>query len=829
VKSKKYRQAILNILFAFGIVLLGALLRIWPLHGLGLKLAYITFYPAVMLAAVYGGFVTGLLATFLSMLVVYGWHPDGHTFIQDASDGLGMAVFGINGLMTSMVGEAMRRARTHSIRDAEIAHREKEHAQELAQQAQASVEAIYAAERRFRAYFERSMVGMATTSPEKGWVDVNPALCEMLGYSAAELTCMTWGELTYPDDLALDVTQFNRLLSGDINEYEMDKRFIRRDGEIIDTHLAVRGVRKPDGSVDYLVAMVEDISERKRAELDASHFEAIIQSSEDAIISKSLDGKVTSWNAGAERLFGFSTGEMIGHSMRKLFPKGLQNEEDRLLDCIRKGEKIEPFETVRLRKGGYEVDVSVSLSPVRDSNGLVIGASTIARDISERKRAEAALKEQETQFRMAIETSSDGFLVLDQESRILMANAAYVKLSGYPMGALLTMTIRDVEVQEDPEETRAHIQDIMREGHDQFETLHRTRDGRIWPVEVLVTYLPQSGGRFFCFFKDITERKKSEQHIWHQANFDRLTDLPNRSLFFDRLSKELSQARRSNTHVALLFMDLDGFKPVNDRFGHDAGDVVLRAVAKRWKNCIRETDTLARLGGDEFAVIVGDLAVPDMVAPVAGKLIEALASPISLPNGRECQVGVSVGVSIFPENATELDSLLKVADAAMYESKAQGKNTCCFSTASASTAVDSADWLKLDDAHLTGIAEIDEQHQQLVRLVNQINHWVTHKYDQEEIYHLFEELIDYTIFHFSTEHRLMQAANYPEIEGHDSEHGTLIREMRLFAKKFPNGDESLALQTIKDWLMGHVLHADKPLADYLNAAKLQGTSASNEA
>lgn len=695
--SEKPSVYLKQLIVTTAIVLAGASLRLWPLDALGLKLVYITFYPAVMIAAVYGGMFAGLTATLLSSLIIYYWQPAGLPFIQDTADRLGMAVFLINGVLISFVGESLKQANLRLRRENESTFSEIKRAELASRQAEQAALAEYRSEQRFRAYFERSMVGMATTTAEKRWADVNPALCQMLGYSAEELKARTWAELTHPDDLALNVDYFDQLNRGEIDEYEMDKRFIKRNGEIVYTHIAARGVRKADKSIDYLVVLIEDVTKRTLAE--------------------------------------------------------------------------------------------------------------------------QTLHDQESQFRIAVETSTDGFMAINPEGKIVEVNDAYIKRSGYSRAELLRMGIPDLESKENVLEVSRHIEKVMQEGRDQFESLHRTKDGKIWPVEVSVTYSALSGGRFFIFYKDITERKKTEQQIWHQANFDRLTELPNRALFFDRLSKELSQAKRAHAFVGLLFLDLDGFKPVNDRYGHDAGDVALKTVSARWRLCLRDSDTLARLGGDEFAVIAGNLESPEMATSVAEKLIEAFARPIQLPNQIEVVVGVSIGVSIYPDNATEMDSLLSSADAAMYESKSKGKNTFSFSKSTPDKIVDSSNWIKFDDAHLVGIDVIDDQHRHLVLLLNQLNQALANPHTNEHIHQLFVEVINYTVDHFKTEFQLMQEANYPDIAAHEEVHERLLQEIRDVMQHFDQGNELLILQTLKDWLLNHIVQSDQPLADFLISKK----------
>ncbi|MFZ2309794.1 MAG: sensor domain-containing diguanylate cyclase [Rhodoferax sp.] len=406
----------------------------------------------------------------------------------------------------------------------------------------------------------------------------------------------------------------------------------------------------------------------------------IVQSSEDAIIGSDLDGRVTSWNAGAQRLFGYTAAEMLGRPLQTLVPPALGAHATSVQERVERGEPVKHFETVRLCKEQTLKDVSVSISPLHDAHGAVIGSSMIARDISERKRVERSLHEKDAMFRTAIETTSDGFWSVDPTGKLVDANQAYARLSGYTRAELLTLRIADLEESMGESEVARRMEETMRSGSLGFETTHRRKDGTVWPVEVVVAYSPISGGLFFVFTKDLTDRKRTEELTWHQANFDNLTDLPNRALLFDRLSKECALARRNNSGVALLFADLDGFKRVNDQFGHDAGDQVLREVARRWLACVREADTVARLGGDEFAIVLGGMQESSAaaIAGMAEKIIASLVPEIQLASGATCRVGVSIGISIYPGDAPEVDTLLNLADAAMYESKARGKNSFTF-------------------------------------------------------------------------------------------------------------------------------------------------------
>lgn len=315
---------------------------------------------------------------------------------------------------------------------------------------------------------------------------------------------------------------------------------------------------------------------------------------------------------------------------------------------------------------------------------------------------------------------------------------------------------------------------------------------------------------------DITARKQSELQISFLAYHDKLTGLPNRSLFLDRLSQAIAQAKRANKHVALLFADLDGFKAVNDRFGHQAGDAVLRMAAQRMQACIRAEDTVARFGGDEFAIVLGGIAEPAFAGPVAEKLVEAFAQEMRLPEGEVCRVGVSIGISTFPDNGNALDSLLFAADEAMYESKRRGKNRYHFFSAEQPDTVANEQWILFDDSHLVGVEKIDEQHRNLVRMVNRLNNALMHNAATADVERQFDALIAATIEHFKTEEDFMALHGYPGMQAHMNDHARLVDEVSHMRGQLA-GRELLVLQAVKDWLMDHIHYADKALGTFLVA------------
>lgn len=277
--------------------------------------------------------------------------------------------------------------------------------------------------------------------------------------------------------------------------------------------------------------------------------------------------------------------------------------------------------------------------------------------------------------------STDGMLVTDETNRIIAVNPAFTKLTGYE--------ISDVEGK-NPNILRSGRQDaafyqsmwsaLELTGQWHGELWNRRKNGEVYPEWLTINRVLDAEGRphrYVALFSDITERKKMEEQIWRHANFDTLTQLPNRRLFMELLSLEIRKVRRENELLAVLFVDLDRFKEINDSFGHDVGDAVLVEAAHRIKTSLRLSDTVARLGGDEFTVILSDIEDPTCAELVVRKVLDSLAQPFRLDDSNQGYVTGSIGMAFFPDDASSPDVLINRADRAMYLAKSAGRN--CFS------------------------------------------------------------------------------------------------------------------------------------------------------
>jgi len=374
--------------------------------------------------------------------------------------------------------------------------------------------------------------------------------------------------------------------------------------------------------------------------------------------------------------------------------------------AIRTGEiqmaKAESLQVPRWRTGSLAVGISDSLSFPISVGGSVWGALTmyskggtpflspesrsLLETIADRLSIIFETARQQEQLHLletALASASNAAFITDTNGIILWCNHSLAELSGYPEAELLGATPRVFKYgQNDPESYLEMWQTILAGNVWKGELVDQRRDETLYTVRQTVTPLRNDEGRtthFITIQEDVTEQRNSQRHIEHLANYDPLTDLPNRNLFFDRLQQAMALARRNGETCALMFLDLDHFKEVNDRFGHQAGDELLQEVAARLKGQVRESDTVARLAGDEFTVILTRPGTRDDVALIAEKIVGAIGSPYKL-SAERCvsEVSVSIGIAVYPADGDDGDVLVRGADQAMYAAKASGRSTYRF-------------------------------------------------------------------------------------------------------------------------------------------------------
>jgi diguanylate cyclase (GGDEF)-like protein/PAS domain S-box-containing protein len=326
------------------------------------------------------------------------------------------------------------------------------------------------------------------------------------------------------------------------------------------------------------------------------------------------------------------------------------------------------------------LDTRDELSQIGDSfNEMADGFSAI---LAAHEQAEMSLAKESHKNETLLRTASDGIHILDFEGNVVQMNDAFCRMLGYTEAEMLGMNVVQWDAQWTAAQIKANINSLVGSNATMLETRHRRRDGSIIDVEVSVAKVDVDGQQLvYCSSRDVTERKQAEGKMLHLAHYDALTGLPNRTLFRDRLEQEIRKAHRDGLKMALLFIDLDKFKEVNDTLGHSMGDILLKEAARRIGECLREADTVARLGGDEFTVILGELDHASSVERVTESIRQNLAKPFWL-EGETAYVSASIGITLYPDDATGAEDLLKNADQAMYAAKDRGRNGFSYFTQS---------------------------------------------------------------------------------------------------------------------------------------------------
>lgn len=381
------------------------------------------------------------------------------------------------------------------------------------------------------------------------------------------------------------------------------------------------------------------------------------------------DGRILDANMAAERYYGYPRARLMQMNIGDI--NTLSDEEIRAEMERAKSGNRDYFQFQHRLANGEIRDVEVHSGPlVVDGETLLY---SIIHDITERVQAEAQLRIAETFFN----TTSEAITVTDAQNRIIKVNPAFCQITGYSEAEVLGMNPNMLSSGRNSDAFyRDMWQTLNRVGRWQGEIWNRRKNGEIFPEWLSIVAIRDRHRviqQYMAIFSDITKRKQDEEKIWLQANYDSLTHLPNRNLFKDRLQQAVRNARREGHHLALLFIDLDRFKWVNDTLGHAAGDQLLMDVAGRLQHAVRYNDTVARLSGDEFTVILSDLSDHLEVEKIAEKLIAHLSEPYSL-EGREAFVTASIGITLYPDDGEDIELLLRNADAAMYSAKDAGRN-----------------------------------------------------------------------------------------------------------------------------------------------------------
>jgi diguanylate cyclase (GGDEF)-like protein/PAS domain S-box-containing protein len=539
--------------------------------------------------------------------------------------------------------------------------------------------ALKESENRYRAIFENT--GTATIIVEEDTTIslANTEAERLTGYKKEEIEGKkSWTEFIVKEDLERMIASHKlRRINPDAALKNYEFKLIDRYGNQKDILLTVDMILGTKRSVASLI----DITERKRAE-DAlkraeEKYRNIFENAMVGIYQSTQEGRYLSVNPAMARIFGYSSPEEM---IKTITDTGLQtyvNPDDRIRfrKLLESGEVVGGFEIQRYRKDKDKFWVLINSRAVFDDSGKVLYYEGIVEDVTARKKAEEALRESEIKFRSLFEESRDAIYITTKDGRFIDANQSFLDLFGETREGLMERNAKDAYTSiEDKERFKKMIkeQGAVRD----YEIKLQKEDGA--KIDCLLTVTPKRNDRgdiieYQGIVRDITERKRIEDLIKHLAYHDPLTGLPNRLLFNDRLSVEIARTSRHQKRLAVMMLDLDRFKDVNDTFGHDIGDILLKAVAEGLTKLLRKSDTVARLGGDEFILILTELNQVEDASVIARNIIDSFKKPFQL-NSHTISITTSIGIAVFPEDGEDPNTLVKNADAAMYRTKQAGRN-----------------------------------------------------------------------------------------------------------------------------------------------------------
>lgn len=527
----------------------------------------------------------------------------------------------------------------------------------------------------FLNFFKHSSPVMLLIDPkDSAIVDANYSALTYYGYSLEEITSL---HVYHINTLSFEAIQseIERACQQERNHFNFKHRLsngVIRDVEVYSTPVVI-------DEKNLLFSIIHDVTEQKlmkeMLEESEARFRDLLQNVPNVSVQGySMDRKTTYWNKASELLYGYSAQEAIGKDLVELIiPHPMHDAVKEAIHEMAHTHVPIPAANLRLmRKDGTLVDVfsshAIVQTPSREPELFCIDI-----DLSEQKAAEAKLRLAANVFTYA----KEGIIITDAKGMIIDVNDAFVLTTGFSREELIGKNPNILKSNQHPESYYEQMwQLLLSQGYWSSEVWNKRKNGEVYPEMVTISTVRDAGGEiqnFVALYSDISFIKKHEEELERAAHYDALTNLPNRVLLFDRLTHAMLQAQRRRHFLAVAYIDLDGFKEINDQYGHEIGDKVLVAIAEKMKATMRDGDTLARLGGDEFVATLIDLEVADDCIMAVERLLKAANQPLRVED-ITVMVSASIGVVLYPRDGEDADQLMRYADQAMYKAKQWGKN-----------------------------------------------------------------------------------------------------------------------------------------------------------
>ncbi|CAG9623257.1 sensor domain-containing protein [Sutcliffiella rhizosphaerae] len=435
----------------------------------------------------------------------------------------------------------------------------------------------------------------------------------------------------------------------------------------------------------YVLAITKNINHLKERVEDYIFLDSLVTNTVDAMLVLDIKGIILKINEAFVQHFGWEACELIGHNWSNgvFIPEKLRIQANKIWESLLKGISVPSMETVRLTKSGEPIQVSISYSPVFNEEKQVVAISMIYRSIEHLKELEEQLEESNEAYKSLFSYHRNAVIMVNKDGIIVNGNDACEQIIGFSKNEIIGFSFLDYITKKLPK------QKIEMNG----KAIHydlSTKNANGVALYLNVTHVPiivkDDLKGMYIIAQDITEQRLAEierEQLQEQLTFlayhDSLTELPNRRFMEERLEAAIKEAEQSGKMLALLFLDCDHFKVINDTYGHETGDKLLIAFSKRLTNCIRNEDVVGRIGGDEFVIMLQDIEDMEMVVKVADRLLQSLDQPYAV-QGKQFQTTTSIGISTYPDNGVTVKQLFRKADQALYSVKNSGRNGYAFST-----------------------------------------------------------------------------------------------------------------------------------------------------